>query len=76
MFIRIGLGELLLKDAQLRESSFKHDALALREASDRACSVAFGVEVERELQTVRPNSDAPSRSGVTPTGTGADSQRG
>jgi hypothetical protein len=33
-------------------------------------------EVERELQTVRPGSDAPSRAGVTPQGTGADSERG
>jgi hypothetical protein len=33
-------------------------------------------EVERELQTVRPKSDAPSRTGVTPIGSGADSQRG
>lgn len=33
-------------------------------------------EVEQELQTVRPGSDAPSRAGVAPTGTGADSQRG
>ncbi|HET7883168.1 MAG TPA: hypothetical protein VFL55_19945 [Acetobacteraceae bacterium] len=44
-----------------------------RKAEERTGSDA---EVERELQTVRPNSDAPSRSGVTPTGTGADSQRG
>jgi len=33
-------------------------------------------EVEQELQTVRPKSDAPSRAGITPDGSGADSQRG
>jgi hypothetical protein len=32
-------------------------------------------EVERETQTVRPHSDAPSRAGVTPGGSGGDSQR-
>lgn len=33
-------------------------------------------EVENEIQTVRPGSDAPSRAGVTPEGTGADGERG
>jgi hypothetical protein len=33
-------------------------------------------EVEQELQTVRPGSDAPSRAGVTPEGSGADGERG
>ena len=33
-------------------------------------------EVERETQTVRPGSAAPSRAGITEIGTGADSQRG
>lgn len=33
-------------------------------------------EVEQEVQTVRPGSDAPSRAGITPSGTGADSERG
>jgi len=33
-------------------------------------------EVEQELQTVRPGSDAPSRAGVVPDGSGADGQRG
>lgn len=33
-------------------------------------------EVENELQTVRPGADAPSRAGITPAGTGADSERG
>jgi hypothetical protein len=33
-------------------------------------------EVENELQTVRPGSDAPSRAGISPTGTGADDERG
>jgi hypothetical protein len=33
-------------------------------------------EVEKELQTVRPGSDAPSRAGITSSGTGADSERG
>jgi hypothetical protein len=33
-------------------------------------------EVEQELQTVRPGSDAPSRAGIVPDGSGADGQRG
>ena len=33
-------------------------------------------EVELELQTVRPHSDAPSRAGITPSGSGADGERG
>ena len=33
-------------------------------------------EVEQELQTVRPKSDAPSRAGITPDGSGADGERG
>ncbi|HEX2942643.1 MAG TPA: hypothetical protein VHO91_16450 [Rhodopila sp.] len=33
-------------------------------------------EVEQELQTVRPGSDAPSRANITPDGSGADRQRG
>ena len=31
-------------------------------------------EVERMMQTVEPHSDAPSRSGITGTGSGADGQ--
>lgn len=33
-------------------------------------------EVENELQTVRPSSDAPSRAGIKPGGSGADGERG
>ena len=33
-------------------------------------------EVEQELQTVRPGSDAPSRAGITGPGSGADAERG
>jgi hypothetical protein len=33
-------------------------------------------EVQDELQTVRPGSDAPSRAGVIPEGSGADRERG
>ncbi len=33
-------------------------------------------ELERESQTVRPGSDAPSRAGITPGGSGADGERG
>jgi hypothetical protein len=33
-------------------------------------------DIEKELQTVRPGSDAPSRAGISPTGTGADNERG
>lgn len=32
-------------------------------------------EVENELQTVRPGADALSRAGITPAGTGADSEQ-
>ncbi len=39
-----------------------------REGTDR--------EVENELQTVRPGSDAPSWAGITPDGSGSDGQRG
>lgn len=33
-------------------------------------------EVEQEVQTVRPGSDAPSRAGIIPEGSGADGERG
>ena len=33
-------------------------------------------EVELETQTVRPHADSKSRQGITPDGSGADSQRG
>lgn len=33
-------------------------------------------EVEAEMQTVRPDADAPSRAGITPGGSGADGERG
>jgi hypothetical protein len=33
-------------------------------------------EVERETQTVRPPSDAPSRAGISGAGSGADNERG
>lgn len=33
-------------------------------------------DVENELQTVRPGTDAPSRAGVVPEGSGADGERG
>ena len=33
-------------------------------------------QVEQELQTIRPHSDAPSRAGITPSGSGADGERG
>jgi hypothetical protein len=33
-------------------------------------------EVERELQTIQPGVDAPSRAGVLPQGSGADGERG
>lgn len=41
-------------------------------AEDR---VGIDREVEDELQTVRPGSDAPSRAGITPDGSGADRGR-
>ncbi len=38
--------------------------------------VGIDREVEREVQTVRPGADAPSRAGITPSGSGADGERG
>ncbi len=38
--------------------------------------VGIDREVENETQTVRPHSDAPSRAGITPGGSGADGERG
>ena len=51
-----------------REAQQERDKSKERTGIDR--------EIERETQTVRPGADAPSRAGITPTGTGADSERG
>jgi len=50
------------------ETRAEHEKAEERSGIDR--------EVEQELQTVRPGSDAPSRAGIVPDGSGADGQRG
>ncbi len=51
-----------------QETQAEHDKAKERAGIDR--------EVESEMQTVRPGSDAPSRAGISPTGTGADNEPG
>ena len=51
-----------------REAQQERDKAKERKGVDR--------EVEGELQTVRPDADAPSRAGITPGGSGADGERG
>ena len=46
------------------------------ERAEQAQRSGVDREVEQELQTVRPGSDAPSRAGITPDGSGADGERG
>lgn len=60
-----------------REAHIKELEAETRVERDKA-SERSGIdrEVEQELQTVRPGSDAPSRAGITPDGSGADRQRG
>jgi hypothetical protein len=64
-------------ETNAREAHIKKieaDTRAEREkAKDRS---GIDHEVEQELQTVRPGSDAPSRAGITPDGSGADGERG
>jgi hypothetical protein len=54
-------------DRMQREAQAERDKTKQQTGSDR--------DVEREMQTVRPHSDAPSRAGITPGGSGGDSQR-
>ncbi len=64
-------------ERQAREAHIKKieaDTQAERDKTQQRSGVDR--EVEQELQTVRPGSDAPSRAGVTPDGSGADGQRG
>ena len=60
-----------------REAHIKRMQEETRKERDKA-KERRGVdrEVERETQTVRPGADAPSRAGIAPTGTGADTERG
>ena len=51
-----------------KETQAERDKVQDRTGIDR--------EVEQELQTVRPGSDAPSRANITPDGSGADAERG
>ncbi|WP_428487767.1 hypothetical protein [Rhodopila sp.] len=64
-------------EREAREAHIKKieaDTRAEREKATERSGVDH--EVEQELQTVRPGSDAPSRAGITPDGSGADRQRG
>ena len=63
-----------MKAARANIDRLEREAEAERQkASER---VGIDREVEREMQTVRPGSDAPPRAGVTPSGSGADGERG
>jgi hypothetical protein len=61
------------------EQRRKHAEQMERKAAERAKAedrTGIDREVEQEVQTVRPGSDAPSRAGITPDGSGADGERG
>lgn len=69
------------KDRERRIEQMRQHAEHLEEEArlERAKAeerVGADREVEAELQTVRPGSDAPSRAGITPDGSGADAERG
>lgn len=51
-----------------KDTRIERDKAKERSGADR--------EVEKEIQTVRPGSNAPARAGVTPSGSGADGERG
>lgn len=61
---------------QMRKHAERMEEEARAERAKTEERTGADKEVEQELQTVRPGSDAPSRAGITPDGTGADSQRG
>lgn len=64
-------------EQQAREAHIEKieaDTCAERHKTDERTGVDR--EVENEMQTVRPGSDAPSRAGITPDGSGADAERG
>lgn len=61
---------------QMREHAERMEEEARKERAKAEERTGADREVEDELQTVRPGSDAPSRAGVSPSGSGADSERG
>lgn len=66
----------LSPEQQAREAHIEKieaDTRAERHKADERTGVDR--EVESEMQTVRPGSDAPSRTGVTPDGSSADAKR-
>jgi hypothetical protein len=62
------------KDREARIRRLRQEARTERDKARERTGIDH--EVENELQTVRPGSDAPSRAGISPTGTGADNERG
>jgi predicted phage gp36 major capsid-like protein len=61
---------------QMREHAERMEEEARAERAKAEERSGIDREVEDELQTVRPGSDAPSRAGITPDGSGADGERG
>ena len=61
---------------QMRKHAERMEAEARAERAKADERTGIDREVEDEMQTVRPGSDAPSRAGVTPDGSGADGERG
>jgi len=67
-------GRIMMTHSSNEQEARKADTRAERaKANERG---GADREVEQELQTVQPGSDAPSRAGVTPEGSGADGERG
>jgi hypothetical protein len=62
------------KDREAHIRRMQQEAQTEREKAKERTGIDRAVE--SELQTVRPGSDAPSRAGISPTGTGADNERG
>jgi hypothetical protein len=62
------------KDREARIRRLRQEARTERDKAKERTGIDR--EVENELQTVRPGSDARSRAGISPTGTGADNERG
>lgn len=62
------------KDREAHIRRMQQDAQKERDKAKERSGIDRAVE--NELQTVRPGSDAPSRAGISPTGTGADNERG
>ena len=66
-------------DRRMQESQEKIERLQREAETERRTTaerVGIDREVEQEMQTVRPGSAAPARAGITPSGSGADGERG